>query len=228
MKKLLLTALVFAGVQVQAIAQDEVSTDESSNDLERREWYVGFGVTGNDGFRINSVLEEQGLPELNDAAFEITIGRSVINENVLTDLEWNTSYMDKKTSSDRIRNTNTGFKLRGHYVAWNNDKFFFSGGLDVSYTLNNFNLYSRGNRIDMEDLEPSTHTGHINLYNNQLFLGPSITLGAFQNSDFPIRLVAGYEWGVYSSDWKSEVAEVDNSFRENGQGRFYARLVLPL
>ena len=82
--------------------------------------------------------------------------------------------------------------------------------------------------IDLDDLNPSTHTGHISLYNNQFTIGPSVIFGAFTNSSFPVRLSVGYDWAVYSGKWKSEVAEVDNSFRENGQGIWYARLVLPL
>lgn len=227
MKKLAFMALAFFGAQFAATAQETETTDASGK-FERREWYVGVGATGNDGFKINTLLEEQGLPELNDAAFEVTLGHSFIKDRMLLDLEWNTSYSDKKTGTDRIKNVNTGFKLRGHYVVWNNQKFFFSGGADVSFTANSFNLYSRGNTIDLEDLDPSAHTGHISLYNNNIFVGPSITFGAFQDSNFPVRLVAGYEWGVYSSEWRSEVAEVSNSFRENGQGRWYARIVLPL
>ena len=229
MKKLACMALALFGAQFAATAQ-ETTVEETGNDTihSTQVWYVGFGVTGFDKFKINDNLKASGMPQLGDAAFQVTLGRESMGKDFLMGLEWNTAYMDEKTSTDRIRTVNTGLKLRFHYIPWKNDKFFLSAGADFAYTFNNFHLYTRGNEIDLDDLDPGTHTGHINLYNNQLTLGPSVMFGAFTNTNFPVRIVAGYDWAVYSSKWSSEFANVSNSFRESGQGSWYARLVLPL
>jgi hypothetical protein len=229
MKKVVFAALAIIGTQFAATAQETAATEAASDTIRSTQsWYVGFGATGFDKFKINDNLKAAGMPQLGDVAFQVSIGRESIGEDFLTNLEWNTAYMDEKTSTDRVRTVNTGIKLRFHYIPWQNKKFFLSTGADFAYTFNNFNLYTRGNEINLDDLDPGTHTGHISLYNNQLTLGPSIMFGAFNNTNFPVRLVAGYDWAVYSSKWKSEFANVSNSFRESGQGSWYARLVLPL
>ena len=228
MKKLFLTALVFAGVQLQAIAQEAETTTETEEQKEKRNWYISAGAIGNDGYNINEKLAEAGMPELNDMAFEITIGHSTLYKKVLIDLEFGTAYNNDETSGERVRMISGTFKLRGHYVPVKNDKFFLSGGLDISYTLNNFDLYTRGNTIDMDDLDPSMHSGHISLFNEQMFIGPSIAFGALQNTDYPLRLNIGYEWSMLGGMWKSNFAAVEGSFKENGQGRFYAKATLYL
>lgn len=222
-------ALALFGAQFAAMAQETVTTEVANDTITvSQSWYVGFGATGFSKFKINDNLKAAGMPQLGDVAFQVSIGRESIGEKFLTNLEWNTAYMDEKTSTDRVRTVNTGIKLRFHYIPWKNKKFFLSAGGDFAYVFNNFNLYTRGNEIDLDDLNPGTHTGHISLYNNQLTLGPSVMFGAFNNTNFPVRIVAGYDWAVYSSKWKSEYASVDNSFRESGQGSWYARVVLPL
>ena len=229
MKKLVVMALALFGAQFAATAQEEETTQVVNDTIHSTQtWYVGFGATGFDKFKINDNLKASGMPQLSDAAFQVSIGYQSMEEDFLVGLEWNTAYMDEKTSTDRVKMVNTGIKLRFHYIPWQNEKFFISTGADLGYTFNNFNLYTRGNEIDLDDLNPSTHTGHISLYNNQFTMGPSVMFGAFSNSSFPVKLVAGYDWAVYSSKWQSEVAEVENTFRESGQGSWYARLVLEL
>ena len=229
MKTLAFMALALFGAQFAATAQEGESTQVVNDTIHSTQtWYVGFGATGFDKFKINDNLKAAGMPQLSDAAFQVTLGYETMEEDFLVGLEWTTAYMDEKTSSDRVKTVNTALKLRFHYIPWQTKKFFVSAGADLAYTFNNFNLYTRGNEIDLDDLDPSTHTGHINLYNNQFTLGPSVMFGAFTNSNFPVRLAVGYDWALYSSKWKSPVAEVDNSFRENGQGIWYAKLILPL
>ena len=69
------------------------------------------------------------------------------------------------------------------------------------------------------------HTGHISLYNNNIYLGPSASFGVFQTKQNPLRLTTGYEWNISRASWKSEVANVQNTVKENGVGRFYVKLL---
>lgn len=226
MKKIVFIALSILGVQ-SLIAQ-ETETTTAPGDKEVKTWYVSIGAAIMEDYKINKNLADAGMPQIGNEALEITIGRSVMYKKLLMDLEWNTNYMDNKTATDRVKTVNSGINFRVNYVAFQNDKFFLSGGADFSYMFNYFNLYSRSNTIDLNDLNPSTHTGHINLNNSQFYMGPSVVFGALQNTKFPLRLNMGYEWALYSSKWKSEVADVANSFRENGQGRFYVKLSIPI
>jgi hypothetical protein len=224
MKKITLI-IALLGIQALSTAQETETTTPVQT---KRTLYASFGIASTDDYKINKNLKMTDMPQLSSTAPEVTLGYNVTGEKVLIDLELNANYMDKKTSTDRVKYVSSGVKLRGHYIPVKTTDFFLSGGFDLSYAVNHFDLYSRGNSIDLNDLEPSTHTGHISLYNNQLYLGPSIAFGAFQTYVYPLRLNVGYEWAVYSSRWDSEFARVDNTFRESGQGRFYAKLSIDL
>ncbi|GGB69206.1 hypothetical protein GCM10007424_06470 [Flavobacterium suaedae] len=234
MKKILLAAICFVGVQSLTAQETNSSTTTTTSSVTINEttvddnypfkFYFGFGISVPGDYKINDNLGAAGMPQLKDAMPEFIIGYNIGGKKVSVDIELAASYLDKKTSSDRIKYTGANIVVRPHYVILNSEKFTFSGGLDLSYQMNRFDLYERGNVIDLNNLNPGTHTGHINLYNKQLNVGPSLTFIAFKNYDIPVKLTTGYQWSVLSSKWESEVANVANSLREDGQGRFYARL----
>ena len=219
--------LCIAGVQSSSIAQEITTAEITTITVEEEDnfkWYFGFGVAVPGDYKINENLRAAGMPEIEGAMPELTIGYTVMQKKFLMDMEFNADYIDKKTSTDRAKGVVAGFKLRGHYVGYNNGNYFLSGGADLSYTNSTFSLYTRNNVVDLENLNPAAYTGHINLNNDQFYAGPSIAFGAFQQSEFPMRLNVGYEWSLINGRWKSEFANVDNTFREDTQGRFYAKL----
>lgn len=233
MKKVLFIAVALMGMQYSVSAQDTetttVATPQRYDDNNPgKGLYVSFGVAGNDGFKMNDRLKAQGLPELNSAAFETTVGWYIMMKKLSFDFEVVASYMDDKTATSRVRNINTGFNLRGHYNILTSDKFFVTGGADLGYAFNNFNINTRDRVIDLNDLEPANNPGHVNLYNDQFILGPSAAFGFLQNTDYKMRLNLGYNWAVMSGKWRSDYGNVQNTFRENGQGHFYAKLTLML
>ncbi|QYJ69296.1 hypothetical protein [Flavobacterium litorale] len=226
MKKTLLFVVVCViGIPFMSLAQETTYSDTNDDDKVLN-WYFAAGVAVTNDYKINENLAAAGMPELNNVMPEITFGYMVKGTKLLMDFEINTAFMDERTSTDRIQSVAFGFKLRGHYIPYSTENFFLSGGVDLSYLNNRFNLYSRGNVIDLNDLNPSTHTGHISLYNEQFYVGPSIAFGAFQKSSFPIRLNVGYEFSAINGKWRSDFANVANDFREDVQGRFYAKLAL--
>ncbi len=236
MKKIVLAVICFFGAQSLLTAQETVTetvattttattVDENNPKINI---YVAVGAAVLGDYKISDNLAAAGMPGIEEVLPEITFGLNVMGEDFLVDLEFNTNYLDKKTSTDRIRAVAAGVKMRGHYIPLNTGKFFLSAGADLSYVGSNYDLFTRGNVIDLNDLNPGTHTGHISLYNNQFYAGPSLAFGAFQKSSFPLRLNVGYEWAVVSGKWKSEFANVSNTFREDGQGRFYAKLTFIL
>ncbi|MHA3786943.1 hypothetical protein ACX0HA_01935 [Flavobacterium hauense] len=233
MKKVLFIAAAIIGMHYSVNAQDsETTTPADSQRYDDNNpgkgLYVSFGVAGNDGFKMNDRLKAQGLPELNSTAFESTIGWYIMMNKLSFDFEIVASYMDEKSGTDRVRNVNTGINLRGHYNIFTNNKFFITGGADLGYAFNNFNINTRGRLIDLNDLDPADNPGHINLYNDQFIMGPSAAFGFLQNTDYKMRLNFGYNWAVVSGQWRSQFGNVQNTFRENGQGHFYAKLSLML
>ncbi|KAF2520117.1 hypothetical protein E0W68_02525 [Flavobacterium salilacus subsp. salilacus] len=226
MKKILLTAICLASFSAFAQETDAVTTE--SGEPIRKGFYISFGVGTMNDYNINDKLVASGMPQLPDAMFEVGIGYNLTWEKILLDTEFHTDYFDKKTSTDRVRGVVAGVTLRPQYIPFRSNGFYIGTGADISYTTNTFDLYTRGNEIDLNNLDPAFHSGHISLSNQQLFMGPSVSVAAFQNSEFPLKLNVGYQWAVVSGSWDSEVADVTNTVKENGQGRFYAKLTFLL
>jgi len=233
MNKKLLVAFAVLGMQLSALAQDitttTITTTTETAETGKSGFYLSAGVVFNDGFKLNNRLQAAGMPTVLKSMPELSIGYYAMYKKVLIDLEWNTGYYgDRKTSEVMTKTLATGFKFRGHYVPVNTGRLFLSGGLDISYVYNKFDIYNRDRVIDLNDLDPANYSGHISLNNEVLFVGPSVAFGAFQQSNWPLRLNVGYEWAVLSSKWRSEFASVSNTLNESGTGRFYTKLTLYL
>lgn len=235
MKKVLFIALTALGMQVSVSAQETetvttttttTTTSTNLNDNPKHGLYVSFGVALADDYKMNDRLKAVGMPELNTAVFESTIGYNVMFEKLSFDLEMATGYMEEKSATDRVRNIQVTFRFRGHYNLIMKEKFFLTAGADLSYMRNDFNINTRDRVIDLNNPTPADYAGHISLYNDQMLLGPSLAVGLFQKSGWPLRLNTGYEWAVAGGKWNSQYANVANSFKESGQGHFYAKLTI--
>lgn len=233
MKKIVLIALSIIGVQSSVIAQETETTTTTSSSQSTRtakdrfDFYYGFGVNVLSDYKMNDKLKAAGMPQIANAAPEFTFGFSFIpsGQKFYHDIEGGIAYMDEKTGGNRIKTTVATVKMRLQYKLIEKEKMFFSAGLDIGYSQTGINLYSIGNTIDLNDLNPATHTGHISMRNGQLTLGPAVALGLFQDS-FPVRINAGYNIGVTKGKWKSDVASVANTINESGQGSFYAKILI--
>ncbi|RYD94003.1 MAG: hypothetical protein EOP54_18285 [Sphingobacteriales bacterium] len=222
MKKTLLVVVALLGMQLGALAQDTIATPDKGN----FNLFLSAGASFTD-FKFNDKLKASGLPEINTVAPMIGIGFNATAKEFLVDFEWNTSYFsDKKTPAQQVRTLTTGFDFRLHYLPWNTGNTFFSAGVDLSYYYTQNDIFTRGNVIDLNDLDPATHTGHISLYSNTFYAGPSVSLGLFQKSEWPVRITTGYGYGLLGGKWKSEVAAVNNSVRESGNSRAYVKVIL--
>ncbi|MDV6169428.1 hypothetical protein R1T16_13415 [Flavobacterium sp. DG1-102-2] len=234
MKKITLTLIALLGMNAVMTAQ-ETTTDSTSvtktryvhNSKDRFNFYYGFGVNVFGDYKLNDKLKPAQLPTIGTTAPEITVGFNYMpsDSHFYHDLELAVAYMDDKTSANRIKTAVTSFRIRPHYKIIDNTKMFFSAGIDGGIATTILNLYSRGNRIDLNNPNPGTHTGHINMNSTQFILGPSVALALFQDS-FPVRINAGYNIGLSRGRWKSDVAEVDNAVKESGLGNFYAKVLI--
>ena len=226
MKKLVLAAISIIGFQSATFAQDSQSSKDSISTLNL---YASFGAVFNGDYKLNDKLAAQGLPQMADAQAEFTVGFNVrATKKFWMDTELTTSYSDEKNAVNRIRSAAFGVRLRPHYVAFNNNKFFGTVGADVSFIGNQVDLFTRNNQIDLNELDPALQNGHVSLRNEMLYAGPSLAFGFLQNTNFPLRLNLGYEWGITNGKWKSDFADVNNTVKESGHGRAYAKITIGL
>lgn len=233
-KTLLLAACCFLGIQAALAQETEVTqitvTETTVKNEKPYGLYVGFGAVFMGDYNLNEKLAQSNMPEIGSVAPEFTFGFTFTEpgEKLYMDVEATGAYMDKKSDTDRIKTTTGMAKMRIHYKFFGNNKWFFSAGGDISYNITQVNLYSRTNVIDLNSLNPSAHTGHISMYSQQLTLGPSVALGFCRDMTFPLRLHVGYDIGLTNGKWKSEFANINNTVKENGLGRIYAKLIIDL
>jgi hypothetical protein len=211
------------GMHLSALAQDTIAPPDQKDNFHI---FVSAGASFTE-FKFNDKLKSSGLPDIHSAAPMVGVGFNATGNGFLVDFEWNTSYYsDKKTLTQQVRTLTTGFDLRLHYLPWTNGNTFLSAGADLSYYYTTNDIFTRGNIIDLDNLDPAAHSGHISLNSNTFYVGPSVSLGLFQKSEWPVRISAGYGRGLFGSKWKSEVAAVANSFRETGNYRTYLKVIL--
>lgn len=226
MKKVVLAVICIIGFQ-SAFAQESQS---STNDtIPRFNLYASFGASFISEYKLNDKLSAQGLPELAEVQPEVTVGFNVrATKKFWLDVEFAAAYSDEKDAVNRVRTASAIAKLRPHYVAFNNNKVFGTVGIDLSYVGTQTDLFVRGNQIDLNDLDPAFHNGHVSLRNELLYAGPSLSFGFLQDMSFPLRLNLGYEWAITNGKWKSDFADVTNTVKESGHGRAYAKLTIGL
>ena len=236
MKKITLTLVALLGINAIVSAQETVTdtvvttTTRTTTNFERVRkdrfnFYYGFGVNVFGDYKLNDKLKASNMPTIGTTAPEVTFGLNYMpsEDHFYHDLEFSVAYLDDKTSANRIKTAVTSFRIRPQYKFIDNKKMFFSAGIDGGVAVTIVNLYSRGNVIDLNNLDPAKHTGHITMNSTQFILGPSVALALFQDS-FPIRINTGYNFGLSRGRWKSDVADVHNAVKESGLGNFYAKL----
>lgn len=224
MKKALLFAAVCCfGVQSSIIAQEN---QEQSKEVEGKgHFYFGAGVAVTSDFNINDKLVMSGAPKLPETGTQLTFGVNYTEKKMLMDIEWNYIFNYVHENNMNVRNIGFNGKLRFHYLPFNNGNTFLGVGGDIAYGTNQFDLYWDGNEIDLNNIYGSSQGYvHKSLFNQQLYVGPSVSFGFFQQKKFPLRLNTGYDWGITNGKWKSEFADVNNTVKEIGKGRFYATL----
>ncbi len=237
MKKLVLAAICAVGFQLSGFAQEQIVEMSSSSSTEKDSVYCGkkgkinFYFAGGAAFvgdyKISDKLRAAGVSGMPDVMPEFSVGYNVDMEKWMMDFEFNMNYSDEKNAVNRVRTAGLGAKLRWHYVPYRTKSFFVSTGADLSYLGTQMDIFRRGNVIDLNDLDPGMHSGHISINNGLLYAGPSVAFGFLQDK-FPLRLNLGYEWGLTNGKWKSDYADVNNTVKEAGHGRAYAKLTLGL
>lgn len=223
MRKIYLLAALF--VFQCSFSQEETTNTSDGPKMVKFDLYVGVGGVFYNDFSINEKIRASNMPEIREAMPELLVGFNVLSEKLSFDAEFASSYSKRKNSTSESKLTSFSTRLRGHYNFVNESKFLFSGGINVAFSRNDFNLYSRDNTINLNDLNPENNSGHVSLYNNVLYAGPSVAFNLKRKEKLSIRMNVGYEFALTNGKWKSDFANVSNTVKENGQNRLMVGVV---
>ena len=186
---------------------------------------IGIGAQVMD-YRINDVLESQGLASLKTTLPELTIGINYFGKKVSVDTELGISYARPERNGNESQYVSYVARGRVHYNVVNKTKFAFTAGLNLAFTGSRLDVYSQNNVIDLNDLNPNTNSGHVSLKNKMFYAGPSIATYFFKSSKHQVRLNAGYEFGLSRGRWGTDYGTVVNSVNERGNDRFVFGITL--
>lgn len=187
-------------------------------------FYYGIGANVNGSYKIDDKLAASNFPQTVQTTPEFIIGMDYFANHFSIDTELSSQFFKKSNTNGTSSGNSTAIKLRGHYNFVNSSKFFFSGGLNLAYTMNDYGINASNNQVDLNNLSAST-SNYIRLRNGMFYTGPSIAFGLKKNDHVTIRLNLGYEFALASGKWKSDYSNVSNSFNENGHNRFMVGLV---
>lgn len=211
MKKILLFSLLV--ITTITLAQESKPKDDG-----RRSIYFGGGFVSNSRFAIDDKLEASNLPPIQANVPEFVFGFNHFFNKGFLDMELSSNMFKKSNSASTSNGSRSNFRLRGHYNFVNNKDLVFSGGVNLAFTANDFNVYSQNNQVDINNLSAS-NTSYIRLRNNMFFAGPSLGFAIKNKGEQFVRLNVGYEFALITGKWKSDFANVSNSIQENGQSR---------
>lgn len=186
---------------------------------------IGIGAQVLD-FKMNDLLDSQGLASVETVLPEFSLGINYFGKKVSVDTELGFLYAKPNRNGNETRYLSYVARGRVHYNVVNQTKFAFTAGLNLAFSGNQLDVYSQNNTIDLNNLNPNLNGGHVSLKNNMFYAGPSVAAYFFKSSKFPVRLNAGYEFGLSRGGWESDFGSVINSVNERGNNRFVFGITL--
>jgi hypothetical protein len=218
MKKTLLSILMMSSVigLAQEPKVDSVKTSKSY----KLDAYIGFTGNVNDDLNLNTKLKNANLPELDAFIPEAHFGFNLFMEKYSGDLEFGFALAKPSEGNNEMKYRGFNTKIRVHYNVVNQENFAFTAGLGLAYIGNQYDVYSKDNTIDLNDLEPNNNSGHVGVTNQMLYFGPSASVYLFKKSTLHLRLNVGYELALTRGRYRSEFGSVLNNVNESGNNRF--------
>ena len=166
MRKTFFIAALLLAQFTFAQEQETVSTEEKKCVLPKTDLYFGIGGVFYNDFTLNQKIQASGMPEIRESMPELLIGINALWEKYSFDAELSSNYSNRKNSTTENKLASGTLRLRGHYNFVNKSRILLSGGLNVAYTHNDLNLFSRDNDINLNDLNPENNSGHVSLKND--------------------------------------------------------------
>jgi uncharacterized protein YhjY with autotransporter beta-barrel domain len=224
MKNILFIAtLLFA--QFSLGQEDQMIPTNNQDEFPKFDIFIGVGGVFYNDFAINSKIKASAMPEIRESMPELLVGLTTSSEKYWIDAELTFSYSNTDNNTTENQLASGSFRLRGHYNFAKLKRIDFSGGLNIAYSYNELNLFSKNNDINLDDLNPENNSGHVSLKNDIFYAGPSLAVNFRSKEKVSIRLNMGYEFAFTNGKWKSDFANVSNTVKENGQNRFMVGLV---
>ncbi|MDI9256420.1 hypothetical protein [Flavobacterium sedimenticola] len=198
----------------------EKTTDSTQTKKIKLDGYFGFTGNINDNFNLNKKLRNANLPELDSFIPELTFGLNYFAPHYSGDIEFGVLFAKPEENNNEMKYRGFNTRLRVHYNVVNQEKFAFTTGLSLAYIGSQYDIYSKDNTIDLNDLDPDNNSGHVNFTNQMLYVGPSVSLYLFKKSNLQVKVNAGYEFAITRGRYDSEYGSVLNNIGESGNNRF--------
>lgn len=214
--KQLVVFLLFAPLIINA---QEVAKDSMNRKIVA-DFYVGTSFNANQSLNLNQKLRNGNLPEMREIVPELTFGFNVLGEKYSGDLEFGTAFLENEKGGNTLKYLGFNGRFRFHYNFLNQPKVTLASGLSLAYQSNRYDLYSNHNTTDLNNLVPDANSGHVNLENRMLYVGPSVMVYVLKKSYIKIRFNAGYEFGLTRGKYRSDYSSLTNNIRESGTNRF--------
>lgn len=214
--------VVFAVVLLSSFIgfSQEKSTDSTKTKKIKVDGYIGFNANINDNLNLNKKLSNANLPELDSFVPELTFGLNVFGKEYSGDVEFGFLFAKPEEGNNEMKYRGFNTRVRVHYNVVNQEKFALTTGLSLAYMGSQYDIYSKNNTIDLNDLEPNNNSGHVNFNNQMLYFGPSVSMYLFKKSSFEVKVNAGYEFALTRGRYDSEFGSVLNNIGESGNNRF--------
>ena len=200
-------------INAQEVAQDSLKRKFVAD------FYVGTSFNANQPLNLNQKLRNSNLPEMREIVPELTFGFNVLGEKYSGDLEFGTAFLEKEKAGNTLKYLGFNGRFRFHYNLVNQPKVTLASGLSLAYQTNRYDIYNNNNSTDLNVLDPALNSGHVNLENRMVYLGPSVMVYVLKKSYIKIRLNAGYEFGLTRGKYRSEYSSITNNIRESGNNR---------
>jgi hypothetical protein len=198
----------------------EKQTDSIKTKKLKVDAYIGLNGYINDKINLNKKLSNADLPELDSFIPELIFGFNLFGKKYSGDIEFGFLFAKPEQNNNEMKYRGFNTRLRMHYNLINKENFALTSGLSVAYLGNQYDIYSNNNSIDLNDLEPNNNSGHVNITNQMLYFGPSVSMYLFKKSMFPVKVNAGYEFALTRGRYDSEFGSVINNIGESGNNRF--------
>lgn len=223
MKKVLISLLLLTSFAVYC---QEKITDSTKTKKVKVGTYIGFNGYVNDNMNLNKKLSNVNLPEINQFLPELTLGINIFTKKYSGDVEFGFLFAKQDEGNNEMKYRGFNTRVRAHYNVVNKGDFAFTTGLSIAFLGSEYDIYSKNNSINLNDLEPNNNSGHVNFTNQMLYLGPSVSMYLFRKSGFPIRVNAGYEFALTRGRYRSEFGSILNNIGESGNNRFMFGITL--
>lgn len=220
MRNLFVTVFLFVSAVLLAQNSDDVSKKKFDYDFL-------FGVNlQTTSYTINDKLKAASLPEIKETLPEFVLGVNVFWEKFSADAEFGTVYGKNDNSTYNNQYVGFTFRLRGHYNLINKENIAFTGGLSLSGTSSELDVFTKSNAIDLNNLA-TLNSNHISLRNDLFYIGPSASLYLFKNKKHvKVKANLGYEFAFTNGKWRSDFATINNTVNESGNNRFIFGITL--